>query len=287
MLTHKLCCHHLIRSSAIKVSVNEMCGRNYVQFGKLNLLCAVFKFLMLQVLTKEFNSFLNSLIAYMVIGVFLTAIGLLMWVFPDTSVLGYGFADMYTLFSFGPYVFIFLIPAITMRSFAEEKKTGTMELLLTKPLSEWDIIFGKYLACFALVVLALVPTFIYYFSVSALGNPAGNIDTPGVIGSYIGLLLLGGVFCSIGILASSIAPNQIVSFILAAFLCYLLFSGFESVSALHVWSVNALVIKQAGLLYHYDSLGKGLIDSRDLIYFITVTALMLLITRINLAARTW
>jgi ABC-2 type transport system permease protein len=242
---------------------------------------------MLHILAKEFNSFLNSLIAYIVIGVFLTAIGLLMWVFPDTSVLEYGYADLYTLFSFGPYVFIFLIPAITMRSFAEEKKAGTMELLFTKPLSDWDIILGKYFACFLLVILAIIPTIVYYFSVFALGDPAGNIDTPGVIGSYIGLLLLGGVFCSVGILASSITPNQIVSFILAAFLCYLLFSGFDSLALLNVWSENALLIKQAGLLHHYDSLGKGLIDSRDLVYFFSVIALMLLITRINLGVRTW
>src|SRR5436190_20269766 len=166
---------------------------------------------MLQILTKEFNSFLNSLIAYLVIGVFLTGIGLLMWVFPETSVLDYGYADMDTLFSFGPYVFIFLIPAITMRSFAEEKKGGTMELLLTKPLRDWDIILGKYLAGFFLILVALIPTIIYYFSIRQLGNPVGNIDTPGVIGSYIGLVLLGGVFCSVGIFASSITPNQIVA----------------------------------------------------------------------------
>lgn len=242
---------------------------------------------MLQVLAKEFSSYLNSLIAYIVIGVFLTGMGLLMWMFPETSVLEYGYADMFTLFSLGPYIFIFLIPAITMRSFAEEKKAGTMELLLTKPLSDWDIILGKYFACFLLVLLALVPTIIYYFSISALGNPAGNIDTPGVTGSYIGLALLGGVFCAVGIFASSVTPNQIVSFILAAFLCYLFFSGFESIAQLNVWSVNVLFIKQLGLLYHYDALGKGLIDSRDLVYFFSVIAFMLLITRVTLGARSW
>jgi ABC-2 type transport system permease protein len=242
---------------------------------------------MLQVVAKEFNSFLNSLIAYVVIGVFLTAIGLLMWVFPETSVLEYGYADMYTLFSLAPYVFIFLIPAITMRSFAEEKKAGTMELLLTKPLSDWDIIIGKYLACFLLIVFALIPTVIYYFSIYALGNPSGNIDTPGVIGSYIGLGLLGGVFCAIGIFASAITPNQIVSFILAAFLCYMLLAGFESLSLLNVWSESTLLIKQLGLLYHYDALSKGLIDSRNIIYFLSVIALMLLVTRIMLGSRSW
>lgn len=242
---------------------------------------------MIRVLTKEFNSFLNSLIAYVVIGVFLTGMGLLMWVFPETSVLDYGYADMDTLFSLGPYVFIFLIPAITMRSFAEERKSGTMELLLTKPLTDWDIILGKFFACWLLVLFALLPTVIYFFSVSALGNPAANIDTPGVIGSYVGLALLAGVFCSVGIVASSITSNQIVSFILAAFLCFIVFSGFESMSTLNVWSANALLIKQFGILYHYEALSKGLIDSRDVIYFISVGALMLLISKIILSSRSW
>jgi ABC-2 type transport system permease protein len=242
---------------------------------------------MIRVLTKEFNSFLNSLIAYVVIGVFLTGMGLLMWVFPETSILDYGYADMETLFSLGPYVFIFLIPAITMRSFAEERKSGTMELLLTKPLTDWDIVLGKFFACFLLVLFALLPTLIYYFSVSALGNPVGNIDTPGVIGSYIGLALLAGVFCAVGIVASSITSNQIVAFILAAFLCFIVFSGFESISTLNVWSENTLLIKQFGILYHYEALSKGLIDSRDVIYFISAGALMLLISKIILSARSW
>jgi ABC-2 type transport system permease protein len=242
---------------------------------------------MIQVVAKEFNSFLNSLIAYVVIGVFLTGMGLLMWVFPETSVLEYGYADMDTLFSLGPYVFIFLIPAITMRSFAEERKSGTMELLLTKPLTDWDIILGKFLACFLLVLFALVPTIIYYFTISALGNPIGNIDTPGVIGSYIGLALLGGVFCSVGIVASSITSNQIVAFILAAFLCFIIFTGFESIATINVWSVNALLIKQLGILYHYQALSKGLIDSRDVIYFVSVGAGMLLISKTVLSARSW
>jgi ABC-2 type transport system permease protein len=242
---------------------------------------------MLHVLSKEFNSFLNSLIAYVVIGVFLTGIGLLMWVFPDTSVLDYGYAEMFTLFSLGPYVFVFLIPAITMRSFAEERKGGTLEFLFTKPLTDWDIILGKYFASFFLVVLAIMPTVIYYFSVSALGNPSGNIDTPGVIGSYVGLILLGGVFCAIGIFASSITPNQIIAFILAAFLCYLLFAGFESMASLPIFLRQSLLIKQLGLQFHYESLSKGLIDSRDLTYFFSVIAFMLMLTRTNLSSRTW
>lgn len=242
---------------------------------------------MLQVLSKEFSSFLNSLIAYVVIGVFLMGMGLLMWVFPDTSVLDYGYADMETLFSLGPYVFIFLIPAITMRSFAEEKKGGTMELLFTKPLTDWDIILGKFLASFLLVLFALIPTFIYYYSVFTLGNPVGNLDTPGIIGSYIGLSMLAGVFCAIGIFASCITPNQIVAFIVAAFLCFLIFSGFESISTMSFWSANALSVKQLGILFHYESMSRGLIDSRDVIYFLSIIFIMLSVTKLILGSRQW
>jgi ABC-2 type transport system permease protein len=260
---------------------------NFFPDSKHIIYFAAFSRKMLHILSKEFNGFLNSLIAYVVIGVFLTGVGLLMWVFPETSVLSYGYADMDTLFSLGPYVFIFLIPAITMRSFSEEKKAGTMELLLTKPLTDWHIILGKYFASLLLVVLALAPTVIYYFSISALGNPVGNIDTPGVIGSYIGMVLLAGLFCAIGILASSITPNQIVAFILSAFLCFLVFSGFDSIATLEVWTSYAFLVKQFGALYHYESLSKGLIDSRDVIYFLSTISLTLLITRIILGSRSW
>lgn len=240
---------------------------------------------MIQIFAKEFNSFLNSLIAYIVIGVFLTAIGLLMWVFPETSVLDYGYADMDTLFSLGPYVLIFLIPAITMKSFAEERKLGTMEFLLTKPLSDWDIVLGKFLASLSLVFLALIPTVIYYISISALGSPTGNIDSAGVMGSYIGLALLSAIFCAIGIFASSLTSNQIIAFILAAFLCFLFYTGFESVSSFG--GSGALFIKQVGILYHYESLSRGLIDSRDVIYFLSMAGWILLVTRIILGSRHW
>lgn len=242
---------------------------------------------MRQVLVKEFNSFLNSLIAYIVMAVFLTAMGLLMWVFPDTAVLEYGFADMGTLFSLAPYVFIFLIPAITMRSFAEENKTGTIELLYTKPLSDWDIILGKFFACFFLVLITVAPTLIYYFSLRALGNPPANIDTSGVIGSYIGLMLLSAIFCAIGLLASSFTNNQIVAFIAAAFLCFIIYAGFQSLAMVPLFASIALPLKQLGIEYHYITLSKGLIDSRDVIYFISTTAFVLFIAKTILSARTW
>lgn len=242
---------------------------------------------MIHILLREFSSFLNSLIAFVVIGVFLTGMGLLVWVFPETSVLDFGYADMGTLFTVGPYVFIFLIPAITMRSFAEEKKGGTMELLFTKPLTDWDILLGKFLACFVLVLFALLPTVIYYVSLYQLGNPEGNIDTPGVIGSYIGLAFLAAIFCSVGIMASSLTPNQIVSFIVSAFLCFILYTGFDSIATLDLFSDRALMIRQFGIAYHYDSMSRGLLDVRDVIYFLTVTWLILFTTRIILKSRLW
>lgn len=242
---------------------------------------------MLAILRKEINGFLNSLIAYLIMVIFLTGIGLFIWVFPDTNVLDYGFADLSTLFSLAPYVFMFLIPAVTMRSFAEEKKGGTMELLLTRPLTDWDIILGKYLACLLLIVFTLLPTLVYYFSVYQLGNPPGNIDSAGVIGSYTGLLLLAAVFTAIGIFASGISENQIVSFIIAAFLCFVLFAGFSSLSSLNAGGDFAYFIAQLGIDYHYQAMSKGLIDSRNVVYFLSVIAVMLMATRLVLASRKW
>jgi ABC-2 type transport system permease protein len=237
------------------------------------------------VFSKEVNSFLNSLIAYVVIAVFLTGIGLLMWVFPETSVLDYGYADMETLFSLGPYVLMFLIPAITMRLFAEEKKGGTLELLLTRPLSEVQIIGGKYLAGLFLVVFTLLPTALYYLSISSLGNPPGNLDTAGILGSYVGLVLLGAAFTSVGLMASSLSENQIIAFILAVFLCFFLFTGFTSIAAINVWGSYSLFLEQLGMLTHYNSLSKGLLDSRDIVYFLSVIFIFLLITRLKLNQR--
>lgn len=242
---------------------------------------------MFRILNKEFSSYLNSLIAYIVISVFLTGIGLLVWVFPETNVLDYGFADMETLFSLSPYVFLFLIPAVTMRLFAEEKKSGTLELLFTQPLTDLQIILGKYLAGYAIVILALIPTAVYYYSIYQLGQPQGNIDSAAVIGSYVGLALLGGVFTAVGIFASSITENQIVSFIVAVFLCFIMYSGFGSLAAIDVWGSNALLLEQMGLFYHYNALGKGLIDARNVVYLFSVIVVMLMFTNLVIGSRKW
>lgn len=240
---------------------------------------------MITIFLKEVNEFLDSLIAYVVIGVFLIGIGLLMWVFPDTNVLDYGYASMEPLFSLGPYMFMFLVPAITMKSFAEERRSGTIELLQTLPFRDSQIIMGKFLAGFFLVVFSVLPTLIYYFALSQLGNPQGNLDTPGIVGSYIGLVLLGGVFTAIGILASALTGNQIVSFIFASFLCFLFYAGFDSLAGINMWADWSYYISELGIMAHYTSISRGLLDLRDIVYFAGLAAIMLLFTQLILGFR--
>ena len=241
---------------------------------------------MLTILQKEFNAFLNSPVAYVVLGVFLIATGLFVWVFPDSSVLDYGYADLQTLFSLAPWIFLFLIPAITMRTFAEEKKAGTIELLLTRPLTDGQIIGGKYLACLLLALLALVPTLLYYYSVYKLGSPEGNIDSAATVGSYLGLALLAAVFAAIGVLASALTRDQIIAFLVAVVGCFLVYSGFDSLASV-LQGNSAYYVSQLGIAAHYRDLSKGLIDSRDLIYFFSVVAVALLATRLALRSRNW
>lgn len=238
---------------------------------------------MLTIFRKELNSFLNSLVAYIVIGVFLVLAGLFTWVF-EGNVLDYGYADLNSFFQLAPYIFIFLIPSITMRLFSEELKTGTIELLFTKPLTDWQIIFGKFLAAFILIVVALLPTFLYYYSVYELGNPKGNVDTSAIIGSYVGLFFLGGVFAAIGLWASSLTDNQVVAFIIGALACFLLYDGLHQLAQLFNGSTQYL-IDYIGLSYHYESIGRGLIDSRTLIYFLSVTGLMLYLTKVQVSTK--
>lgn len=223
----------------------------------------------------------------MVLVIFLVATGLLFWVFPENSVLDYGFAEMGVFFSLTPFVFIFLIPAITMRSFAEEKKSGTLEWLLTKPLDEWEILLGKFLASWFLVAIALLPTILYAISLWILGNPSGNLDVAGVAGSYLGLLLLAAVFSSIGIFGSSISDNQLVSFVLSVFFCFLLFSGFQSLASINVWSLISPLLEYISLEFHYQAIGKGLIDLRDVAYLLSICFALLFSTRLVIRSRRW
>jgi ABC-2 type transport system permease protein len=225
------------------------------------------------------------MVAYITIGVFLLVLGLFLWVFPDSSILEYGYSGLDSLFSTAPYLFMFLVPAVTMRSLAEERKEGTFELLATRPLTDWQIIIGKYLACLLIVLFALLPTLIYYYSVYTLGNPQGNIDTGAVIGSYIGLFLLGGSFTAIGIFASSITNNQIIAFTVAVFLCFFAFSGLDSLSGL--LSLQNYGLQDFGINEHYQSISRGVLDTRDLLYFLSFIAVFISITKTILGGRKW
>jgi len=240
---------------------------------------------------KEIRSFLSSLIGYIAIGVFITLIGIFMWVIPTEgggyNILDNGFANIDPLFFIAPWVYLFLIPAITMRSFSEEKKTGTIELLLTRPLSDLQIVLAKYLAGFTLVIVSLLPTLIYYYSVHMLGSPKGNIDTGGMWGSYIGLLFLGAGFVSIGIFASAIAENQVIAFIIALLLCFFCYIGFEFIAQSGLFGKYDALFKSFGINDHYVSMSRGVIDTRDAIYFISIIALFNLLTRLVLESRKW
>ena len=243
---------------------------------------------MLTLLKKEINGFLNSLIGYIVMVVFLLMTGLFLWVFPlEFNVLDFGFAGLDGLFILAPFVFLFLIPAITMRSFADEKKSGTLELLMTQPLTDLQVILAKYFAGIVLVIISLLPTLIYYVSVYLLGLPPGNLDSGSIWGSYLGLLFLGASFVAIGIFASSLTDNQIVSFILAVFICFFLYMGFEFIYNFIVSGKTGLIIESLGLNAHYTSMSRGVIDTRDLIYFLSVTAIFILLTKLSLESRKW
>ena len=237
---------------------------------------------MFNIFWKEISEYLSSLIAYVVIGVFLTALGLLMWIFPETNVLDYGYADMGTLFTMSPFVLMFLIPAITMKMFAEELKTGSFEILAVKPVSIYDIVLGKYLASWSLSIIAILPTGVYFFSLYQLANPKGNIDIAGVSGSYIGLALLASVFTALGIFASSLTKNQVISFVMAAFLSFLLFTGINSLANINVWSELSPVLAGLSIEQHYNSLSRGVLDSRDIIYLLSVDVILLFFTSLNL-----
>ncbi|SER54677.1 gliding motility-associated ABC transporter permease subunit GldF [Pedobacter rhizosphaerae] len=240
---------------------------------------------MYAVFKRELFSFLSSMVAYITIAVFLLVSGLLLWFFPDTSLLEYGYADLSGYFSLVPYLFMFLIPAITMRSFAEERREGTYELLVTKPITLWQIVLAKYLSSLTLVLFALIPTLVYYFSVSRLGFPEGNVDTGAVIGSYVGLFLLGSSFTAIGIFSSALTKNQIISFVIAAALCAFAFLGFDYSSQILSLQYIETTITNLGINAHYLSISRGVLDTRDLIYFITFASLFLLATQLIMGGK--
>lgn len=231
------------------------------------------------IIFKEFQSFFGSPVGYLVIGIFLLLTGLFLWVFEGNyNILNSGFADMTPFFTIAPWIFLFLIPAVTMRSFSDEKKQGTIELLLTKPLSLWEIVNGKFLSALLLLIVAITPTLMYVKVIYELGLPEGNIDFGSTIGSYFGLLFLMASYTAIGVFTSTLSENQIVAFIASVFLCFLFYFGFQGISNFKIFGNLTDFITSLGMDYHFKSMSRGVLDSRDIIYFATVTFLFLTLT---------
>lgn len=234
---------------------------------------------------KELHQFFSNLTGYVAIILFLLVNGLFLFVLKDSNLFDFGYATMDTFFGLAPWVLVFLVPAITMRSLSEEFKTGTFEILQTRPLSKWQIVSGKFASILLVLLFVIVPTFIYVFTIQQL-SAGGGIDSGGISGSYIGLFLLAAVFAAIGLCCSSFTNNAVVAFLVSAFACLLLYFGFNAVSKLPVFLANAdYYIEMLGIDFHYRSVSRGLLDSRDIIYFGSLIVLFLLITVKNLLKR--
>ncbi|XZF12454.1 gliding motility-associated ABC transporter permease subunit GldF [Chitinophagaceae bacterium MMS25-I14] len=243
---------------------------------------------MRSIFVKEINSFFSSIVGYVAVLVFLIACGLFLWIIPDTSILDYGYATLDRFFEMAPWFLMLLIPAVTMRSFADEFRGGTIEWLATKPLTDTNIIVGKYLASVALIIFALLPTLIYVYTISNLSAIKDNLDSGAIIGSYIGLGFLAATFAAIGIFCSSLTSNQIVGFLVGLFACYLLYSGFESLSKIPSFTGGIdYYLSMVGMSFHYSSISRGIVDSRDVIYFLSVIILFIALTKLSLNRRTW
>jgi len=233
---------------------------------------------MLAILKKEFNSFFASSIAYLVIGVFLLVNGLFLWVFNDElNVLNAGFADLTSFFYFTPWLLLFLVPAITMKTFSDEFQTGTIEILKTKPITNFQIVLGKFFAVVLLIMIAIIPTFTYVYSINQLGNPIGNIDYGSTIGSYTGLFLLASSFASIGIFSSSITKNQIAAFLTGALIIFFFYFGFDAVA--NLFGSLSYAVKLFGMNEHFKSISRGVLDTRDILYFFSIIVFFLFITK--------
>jgi ABC-2 type transport system permease protein len=243
---------------------------------------------MFSILKKEINGFFSSLTGYIVIAVFLLVNSLFMWVFPgEWNILDSGYASLDTLFFISPWVFLFLVPAVTMRMFAEEKRLGTLELIYSRPLSERQIIYGKYLASVALVLMALIPGFIYFISVYILGETPGNLDEGATWGAFIGLFFLAAVYAAVGLFASSLTDNQVIAFIIAVLISFILYMGFDSMAYLPGLKKVDEVVIRLGINEHYKSMSRGVIDLRDIIYYAAVVIVFNEATRLMLLSRKW
>ena len=243
---------------------------------------------MFPIFRKEISGFFSSLSGYLVIITFLLINSLFMWVLPgEWNIFDNGYAGLDTLFLLSPWVFMFLVPAVTMRMIAEEKRLGTIELIYSRPITERGIIYGKYIASVCLVLLALLPGLVYYFSVYQLGESPGNLDKGGTMGSFIGLFFLASVYASAGIFASSLTDNQVIAFILAVVICFVLFIGFDSFAYLPGLKKLDEFVLRLGINEHYKSVSRGVIDIKDIVYFIAVAVFFNEATRFRLVSRKW
>ncbi len=236
---------------------------------------------LLSLLSKEIKSFLGSIMGYLIILIFLLFLSLFLWVFKATgfNILEGGYATLTPMFLICPWLFMFLIPAISMKFFSEEIRSGTIELLYTKPISSWAIVLAKYLAALLLCMLTIIPTLIYVFVLFKLGEQYANLDLPATIGSYLGLIFLVSGFASIGIFASALTNNQIASFILACFISFIFYTGFDAISSLQLFDRFGFYVQKIGMMHHYESMSRGVLDTRDLIYFLSLSFLFLFLTQ--------
>ncbi|MFT3932866.1 MAG: gliding motility-associated ABC transporter permease subunit GldF [Chitinophagaceae bacterium] len=235
---------------------------------------------------KEFRQFFSSLTGIIAIAVFLLLNGLFLFVFPDSNMLDFGYATLDKFFELAPWILTFLVPAITMRTLADEFKGGTYEILQTKPLGYTQLIIGKYLGCLFIILLALLPTLLYAFTLQALSAGNQGIDTGGVAGAYIGLFFLAAVFAAIGVCCSSLTSNAVVAFIISAFACFVLYVGFNAVSRIASLASGAdYYVEMLGIDFHYRSISRGVIELRDIVYFISIILFFLLFTERNLIKR--
>lgn len=243
---------------------------------------------MYSIFKKEISAFFSSLVGYIAIIVFLLVCGFFLWVVPDTNMLEFGYASMDKFFQFAPWIILFLIPALTMRSFSDEYKSGTIEILFTLPLKDKEIILGKFFASTLIVVFAIFPTLLYVITLASLSVIKNNVDVGAIVGSYIGLLFLCGAFTAIGLFASSISTNQVIAFLLAVFINFIVFAGFETISKIPMLDNGVdFILSQIGMEFHYNSISRGLIDSRDVVYFLSIIAFFILASRMALGKRKW
>ena len=241
----------------------------------------IFTVCMWSICKKELSQFFSNLTGYIAIIVFLLVNGLVLFVFQN-NILDFGYASLEIFFSFAPWILLFLIAAITMRSFADEYKGGTFEVLRTRPLTTWQLVTGKFFGSLLVAVIALLPTLVYYVTINSLASTTG-IDSGAAAGSYLGLLLITALFTSIGICVSSFTTNSVIAFIISLLACVLFYFGFTAISQLPLFENGAdYYIEMMGIEYHYQSISRGVLDTRDLIYFLSLIFFFLLVTRQNL-----